>query len=141
MIVSCKREALEDEGAPVASAHSPPPPQVEAHCQEQGLIIVGYYHANEGMDDTDLPAAAKKIASKIHAQCPHAAALLVQRRTPPGAPVERERERESEREQQSVATPQAARGCARPPCGHFKIQSCCCLGSSLEAAFQTLRRF
>jgi hypothetical protein len=27
-------------------------------------------------------------------------------------------------EQQSVATPQAARGWARPPCRHFKIQSC-----------------
>ena len=36
----------------------------------------------------------------------------------PVAPVER----------QSVATPQAARGRACPPCRHFKIQSCCCLG-------------
>jgi hypothetical protein len=37
-------------------------------------------------------------------------------------------------EQRSVATPQAARGWARPPCRHFKIQSCCCLGSALEVA-------
>jgi hypothetical protein len=29
---------------------------------------------------------------------------------------------------QSVATPQAARRWAHPPCGHFKIQSCSCLG-------------
>jgi hypothetical protein len=32
----------------------------------------------------------------------------------------------------------AARGWARPPCGHFKIQSCCCLGSAFEEALQTL---
>ena len=32
-----------------------------------------------------------------------------------------------------------ARGWTRPPCRHFKIQSCCCLGSTFEvAAFQTL---
>jgi hypothetical protein len=36
--------------------------------------------------------------------------------------------------QQSVATPQAARGWARPPCRHFKTQSCCCLGSAFEVA-------
>jgi hypothetical protein len=40
----------------------------------------------------------------------------------------------------SVATLQAARGRARPPCRPFKIQSCCCLASAFElvAAFQTL---
>jgi hypothetical protein len=37
---------------------------------------------------------------------------------------------------EGVATPQAARGWAHPPCRRFKIQSCCCLGS----AFQTLTR-
>ena len=31
-------------------------------------------------------------------------------------------------EQQSVATPQAARGWAHQPCTHLKIQSCCRLG-------------
>jgi hypothetical protein len=30
--------------------------------------------------------------------------------------------------------PQAARGRARPPCRHFKIQSCCCLGSAFEVS-------
>jgi hypothetical protein len=34
----------------------------------------------------------------------------------------------------SVAPPHDARGWARPPCRHFKIQSCCCL-----EALQTLR--
>ena len=42
-------------------------------------------------------------------------------------------------EQQSVGTPQTARGWVRPPCEHFKIQSCCCLVSVFEvAAFRTL---
>jgi hypothetical protein len=42
-------------------------------------------------------------------------------------------------EQQSVATPQAARGWAHPPCSHSKIQSCCCLGPASElTTFQTL---
>ena len=40
----------------------------------------------------------------------------------PAAPVE------------SVATPQVARGWARPPYRHFKIQSCCCLASAFELA-------
>jgi hypothetical protein len=40
-------------------------------------------------------------------------------------------------QQQSVTTLQAARGWARPPCRHFKTQSCCCLGSAFEVA-QTL---
>jgi hypothetical protein len=35
-------------------------------------------------------------------------------------------------EQRSVATPQAARGWARPPCRHFKIQSCYCLGPAFR---------
>jgi hypothetical protein len=34
--------------------------------------------------------------------------------------------------EQSVATPQAARCWARPPCRHFKTQSCHCLGSGNE---------
>jgi hypothetical protein len=39
---------------------------------------------------------------------------------------------------QSVSTAQAASGWARPLSRHFKIQSCCCLGSPFEvAAFQT----
>jgi hypothetical protein len=40
--------------------------------------------------------------------------------------------------QQSVAIPQAAKGRARPPCCHFKNQSCYCLRSAFEmAAFPT----
>ena len=34
----------------------------------------------------------------------------------------------------TVRTPQAARNWARPPCRHFKNQSCCCLGSAFEVA-------
>jgi hypothetical protein len=36
-------------------------------------------------------------------------------------------------EQQSVATPHTARGWTCPPCRHFNIQSCCCLGPAFEA--------
>jgi hypothetical protein len=32
------------------------------------------------------------------------------------------------------ATPHAARGWVHPPSSHFKIQSCCCLGSAFEVA-------
>jgi hypothetical protein len=39
--------------------------------------------------------------------------------------------------QKSVASPQTARGWTRPPCRHFKVQSCCCPGSAFVAAFQT----
>jgi hypothetical protein len=34
--------------------------------------------------------------------------------------------------EQSVASPQAARGWSHPPCRHFKNQSCCCLGSAFQ---------
>ena len=34
--------------------------------------------------------------------------------------------------QQSIATPQVARGRSRPPCRHFKTQSCSCLSSAFE---------
>jgi hypothetical protein len=35
---------------------------------------------------------------------------------------------------ESVATPQAARGWARPRCRRFKSQSCCCVGCAFEVA-------
>jgi hypothetical protein len=38
----------------------------------------------------------------------------------------------------AFATLQVARGWARPPCRHFKIQSCYCRGSDFVTAFQTL---
>jgi hypothetical protein len=42
-------------------------------------------------------------------------------------------------EQQSIAIPQATSACARPSQRHFKIQSCCYIGSAFElAAIQTL---
>jgi WD40 repeat protein len=41
-------------------------------------------------------------------------------------------------EQQSVASPQVARGWARSPCRHFKIQSCCCLGSVARIFFHLI---
>jgi serine/threonine protein kinase len=44
-----------------------------------------------------------------------------------------------EKQSASGATPQVARGRARPPCRHFNIRYCCCLRSVFNvAAFQTL---
>ena len=44
-------------------------------------------------------------------------------------------------EEQTVITAQAAKGGASPPCRHFKIQSCCCVGSAFDmSAFQTQNR-
>jgi hypothetical protein len=37
-----------------------------------------------------------------------------------------------QQQRESVATPQAAREWAHPPCRHFKNLSCCCLGSGFE---------
>ena len=43
-------------------------------------------------------------------------------------------------EQQSVDTPQAARGWTRPPCRQFKIQSCVYLGSAFEVGLRSWLR-
>lgn len=54
--------------------------QVEAYAAEKKLSIVGYYHANERLDDKELGAVAKKIADKIQSYCPSACVLLVSAR-------------------------------------------------------------
>lgn len=56
--------------------------QVEAYAAEKGLTIVGYYHANERLDDNELSAVAKKIADKIQSYLPPACVLLVSRVAP-----------------------------------------------------------
>jgi hypothetical protein len=38
---------------------------------------LGYYHANERPEDGELGFAARRIADKVHANCPSACALLV----------------------------------------------------------------
>lgn len=56
-------------------------PQLEAHAKEQagaqpGLRIVGYYQANERLDDGDL-GAGRRYADRIDAAYPQSVALLV----------------------------------------------------------------
>ena len=51
--------------------------QADAYAQSQGMVLVGYYHANERIDDLELGPAARKIADRIHANSPQSCALLV----------------------------------------------------------------
>mmetsp|Transcript_15408 Transcript_15408/g.43095 ORF Transcript_15408/g.43095 Transcript_15408/m.43095 type:complete len:198 (-) Transcript_15408:183-776(-) len=51
--------------------------QVESHAKGQSLTVVGYYHANERSDDSELGAAARRIADTVNNNCPEACALLL----------------------------------------------------------------
>eukprot|EP00884_Botryococcus_braunii_P022229 jgi/Botrbrau1/8690/Bobra.0311s0005.1 len=51
--------------------------QIDAYAKENGLQIVGYYHANERLTDVDLGQVARKIADKIQQRTPEACVLLV----------------------------------------------------------------
>ncbi|KAI0489093.1 hypothetical protein KFK09_028934 [Dendrobium nobile] len=60
--------------------------QVEEHFASDGLTIVGYYHANERYDDTELSGAAKKIGDHIFRYFPQAALLLLDNKKLEGLP-------------------------------------------------------
>ena len=52
--------------------------QVSSYAKQQkGLQLMGYYHANERFDDTELGSSAQKVADKLHSQVSVACALLV----------------------------------------------------------------
>lgn len=53
--------------------------QVDQHLQarKEGLVIVGYYHANELFDDLELSPVARKVGDRIAQYCPEAVILLV----------------------------------------------------------------
>lgn len=51
--------------------------QADAYAQTQGLTLVGYYHANQCIENVDLGSLGKKIAEKIQSHTPQACALLV----------------------------------------------------------------
>jgi hypothetical protein len=53
---------------------------VEAYATANGLVILGYYHANERPEDGELGAVARRVADKVHANCAAACALLVRLR-------------------------------------------------------------
>lgn len=60
--------------------------QVEEHFASDGLGVVGYYHANERHDDTELSGAAKKIGDHIFRYFPQAAVLLLDSKKLEGLP-------------------------------------------------------
>ncbi|XP_020597207.1 ER membrane protein complex subunit 8/9 homolog [Phalaenopsis equestris] len=60
--------------------------QVEEHFASDGLGVVGYYHANERQDDTELSGAAKKIGDHIFRYFPQAALLLLDSKKLEGLP-------------------------------------------------------
>ena len=49
----------------------------DEYCSTRDLKIVGYYQANEVVDDIELGSFGKKIADKIRSQAPQAAVLLL----------------------------------------------------------------
>ncbi|KAG9455468.1 hypothetical protein H6P81_008372 [Aristolochia fimbriata] len=51
--------------------------QVEEYFKSEGLGVVGYYHANERYDDSDLGNVSKKIGDQISRYFPQAAILLL----------------------------------------------------------------
>lgn len=51
--------------------------QIDAFAKQNGMEIVGYYHANERLTDTELGQVARKIADKIQQKTPQACVLLV----------------------------------------------------------------
>jgi hypothetical protein len=50
---------------------------IEEHYSAKGLGIVGYFHANERVDDTELGIVAKNIGDHIFRYFPQAAVLLL----------------------------------------------------------------
>jgi len=49
----------------------------DEYCQQKKVQIVGYYQANEIVEDTDLGAFGKKIAEKVRGQCATCAVLML----------------------------------------------------------------
>lgn len=51
--------------------------QIQSYAKQMGLQLIGYYHANERFDDTDLGPSARKIADKLYANNSLSCAVLV----------------------------------------------------------------
>ena len=51
--------------------------QVDAYAKQSGLQILGLYHANALITDTELGSTAKKLADKLVLHNPHSCILLV----------------------------------------------------------------
>lgn len=50
---------------------------MSSYVQQKGLQLVGYYHANERFDDTELGSSARKVADKLHSHNSASCAVLV----------------------------------------------------------------
>lgn len=63
---------------------------MDAFCKADGkLQVVGYYHANERLNELDLKPAARKIADRIQSRVPQAITLLVHHIAPCACTVTR----------------------------------------------------
>ncbi|CAL1527954.1 unnamed protein product [Lymnaea stagnalis] len=51
--------------------------QIDAYCKSQGLVIAGYYHANENYGDNEMNHIAKTIGRKIQENFHDACVLLI----------------------------------------------------------------
>ncbi|KAL3140444.1 hypothetical protein ABBQ38_004703 [Trebouxia sp. C0009 RCD-2024] len=51
--------------------------QASSYARQKGLQLVGYYHANERFDDTELASSARKVADKLYSHNSSACAVLV----------------------------------------------------------------
>ncbi|KAF9321995.1 ER membrane protein complex subunit 8 [Linnemannia elongata] len=51
--------------------------QVDLHCKANGLRIIGYYEANERLEDEAFSLVGQKIASQIHHVNPEAFAVVI----------------------------------------------------------------
>ncbi|XP_022082440.1 ER membrane protein complex subunit 8-like [Acanthaster planci] len=51
--------------------------QIDSYCQANGLIIAGYYHANEHLKDSNPSPIALKIADKIYDNCNEACLFMI----------------------------------------------------------------
>ncbi|XP_042904069.1 ER membrane protein complex subunit 8 [Parasteatoda tepidariorum] len=51
--------------------------QIEQYCKEQGLVIAGYYQANEHIKDCSPNFIANRIADKIYENFPDACLIMV----------------------------------------------------------------
>ena len=51
--------------------------QIQSFAKQKGLQLIGYYHANERFDDTELGPSARKIADKLYANNSLSCAVLV----------------------------------------------------------------
>ncbi|XP_033626920.1 ER membrane protein complex subunit 8-like [Asterias rubens] len=51
--------------------------QIDSHCQANGLVIAGYYHANEHLKDSNPSPIALKIADKVYDNCNEACLFMI----------------------------------------------------------------